>query len=112
MSKHHFMNSWYTINLGDPTLAEESLTQIAELFATIYDETAQEHEVAVFSRHELAGGLHCQLMLYCSPAAEKLAQKLAAQACLKPSPDDLSLLLGTDRALSLLFPTLDEDSQP
>ncbi|MDQ2693115.1 MAG: hypothetical protein M3Y68_13840 [Chloroflexota bacterium] len=61
-------------------------------------------EIAVFTRLESEGRLHCELVVYFSPAAAELARKFGASPCERPAPAGLALLAGDVRAWSALFP--------
>jgi hypothetical protein len=60
--------------------------------------------MAVFTRLESEGRLHCEVIAYFSPAAGQLAQAFDAQACARPARAGLGLLAGDDAAWSVLFP--------
>ncbi len=87
------MATWFRKNLGDATLASTELERISALFTQYYAHNAT--PPALFTRHESAGRLHCQLILYCSPASHALATAIDAQACRPPSLQDVSLVCGT-----------------
>ena len=63
--------------------------------------------MAVFTRQESQGRLHCEVTAYFSPAAGELAHAFDAQPCEKPPLTDLALLAGDRRAWSVLFPEKD-----
>jgi len=63
--------------------------------------------MAVFTRSESEGRLHCEVIAYFSPAAVNLAKAFEAQPCAKPLRAGLGLLAGDERSWSVLF---DEDA--
>ena len=94
------MTTWFSKELGDGILAYAPKEAIQQAF---FAET-RPMEMAVFTRHELEGRLQCEVVAYFSPAAKALAQQMHAQACEKPSPEDLDLLAGHPGAWAALFP--------
>jgi len=97
------VNIWFSINLGNPMLAEESLEKIKTLFLSKYEHAKKPKETAVFFRHESNGGVHCVIKVYFSPAAFMLAEEVGAIACKKPCLDGLGLLAGSNESLIWLF---------
>jgi hypothetical protein len=98
------MRNWFYKNLGDPLLAEPALAQIKSLYATHFANANPPDDLAIFVRHESEGRLHCEVMVYFSPAAAAIARAVAAIACQAPTSADLGLLAGADSAWSILFP--------
>jgi len=98
---------WYTLNLGDATLAEESLDQIRTLFSSEYEKAGKSEDMAVFLRHESEGRLHCEVQVYFSPATATVAEAVGASPCRKPSCGGLGLLAGSEMAWLVLFPDFD-----
>lgn len=98
------MNTWFSSNLGDPMLAEESLEQIKKLFLLECKQAKNTQEMAVYFRHESTGGVHCELIVYFSPATKHVAEEMNAIPCQTPSPDGLGLLVGLQQSRSLFFP--------
>lgn len=98
------MNTWFSSNLGDPMLAEKSLEQIKQLFLLEYKQAKNTQEMAIYFRHESTGGVHCELIIYFSPATKRVAQAMNAIPCPTPSPEGLGLLVGRQELRSLLFP--------
>lgn len=98
------MDFWFSKNLGDEPWAWEPLAEVETCFSLFYTKACAPEEMAVFTRHESEGRLHCQVIAYFSPAASAVAQELDAHPCAKPSPEGLSLLAGTDASWGLLFP--------
>jgi hypothetical protein len=104
MQQTGMTGSWFTCNLGDAMLAEQSLEHIRKLFLSRCADPDSAREVAVFVRHESQGRLHCEVHVYFSPAAIEIANAFDAVPCLKPSATDLGLLAGSASACALLFP--------
>lgn len=97
------MNNWTLKNLGDAMWAEEALGKIKQSFQEAYQSAGEPDEMALFSRYESDGRLHCEVVLYFSPAASKFAQQLGAFSCHRPTLYDLSLLIGSTSNWSNLF---------
>lgn len=98
------MNRWYAKNLGDGVMAWEPLESIKLQFHSAYLAAGRPRDMAVFSRHASEGRLHCEVIVYFSPAAMNLALEFGADMCPKPSPECLTLLAGAEDAWSALFP--------
>jgi hypothetical protein len=60
--------------------------------------------MAVFTRHESEGRLHCKVTAYFSPAAGEVARAFGAQPCAKPARAGLGLLAGDKLSWPVLFP--------
>ncbi len=97
------MEKWYSIGLGDGMLAIEPSEEIKELFSEAYSAKGMPPEIAVFTRYESEGRLHCEVVAYFSPAAAEIAKALDAEPCEKPVRAGLGLLVGDERAWSSLF---------
>ena len=97
------MEKWYSIGLGDGMLAVEPSQEIQELFSEAYSAKGIPPEIAVFTRYESEGRLHCEVVAYFSPAAAEIAKALDAEPCEKPVRAGLGLLVGDERAWSSLF---------
>ena len=65
--------------------------------------------MAVFTRPESEGRLHCEIMAYFSPAASYIAEAFDAEPCEKPVRSGLALLSGDEECWSALF---DETESP
>jgi hypothetical protein len=85
-------------------LASEPLAQLEELFLSAYTEAGSPSEMAALMRHESEGRLHCEVVVYFSPAAALVARQLNAKPCPRPSPDGLSPLVGAGNSWMSLFP--------
>ncbi len=100
------MTNWFCKNLGDALLAGTAIDQIKTLFADAYADSTPPDDLAIFFRHESEGRLHCEVMVYFSPAAAELAHAVDAVSCTPPTPHDLGLLAGSEHARAILFPPL------
>ena len=100
------MDTWYLKELGDAAYGVDQLLEesLQPLFREIYALSGSPPDMAVFTRLETEGRLHCELIAYFSPAAAEVARKLGAGPCIKPAPAGLKLLAGDERAWSALFP--------
>lgn len=86
---------WHYLNLGDAMLAGEQIDAIRSLFIRRYREAGKPSDMALYLRHESEGRLHCETVLYMSPACSPVAHELNAVTCPAPTPDGLSLLAGS-----------------
>ncbi len=98
------MNCWFTSNLGDAMMAGEALEHIKDLFLSEYKTDSSRKERALFVRHESEGRLHCEVVVYFSPATVIVAKAVDATPCSTPLPDGLSLLAGSKESWSIFFP--------
>ena len=98
------MSVWFSKNLGDAMLAWEPLARIEALSLAAYAKAGSSEEMAVFMRHESEGRIHCELIVYFSPAASELANAVDAGPCERPSAHGLGLLAGSEDCWSALFP--------
>lgn len=96
------MSGWLKLNLGDPLLASDQQDRIAAALGSAYCATGNT-EMAAFVRHE-SGALHCDVVVYFTPAAASVGRRVGAQACAAPDAAGLSLLAGSERAFELLSP--------
>jgi len=79
-------------------------SEIEEAFQARFLAAGRPAEMAVFTRPESEGRLHCEIMAYFSPAAAAVATAFDAQPCAKPVRAGLSLLAGTESSWLALFP--------
>ena len=100
------MNLWYCISLGDGMIASLPSAEIQEAFLQAFSAAGNPPEMAVFTRPESEGRLHCEVIAYFSPAAQEVAKAFDAEPCQKPVRAGLGLLAGNEDAWSTLF---DED---
>jgi len=101
------MPSWFSKNLGDALLVDGLLSQLETLFVEEHTKVGNPVEMALFSRHESEGRLHCELIVYFSPASSTVANQMNAKPCVKPSACGLGLLAGTEESRLVLFPDAD-----
>ena len=104
------MEPWYSISLGDGMMAPAPSAEIEQLFQRSFIAAGQPPEMAVFTRSESQGRLHCEVIAYFSPAAREVAEALGAEPCEKPARAGLGLLAGDRRSWPLLFPEGDAES--
>ncbi len=88
------MNCWTKRNLGDALLADPAIASTEKCFVDAYNKAGMPANMAAFIRHESEGRLHCEVIVYFSPSAAAIAQKLGATPCPKPATEGLSLLAG------------------
>ena len=98
------MNDWFVKNLGDAMLAFDAQAKLEEVLASVRSDRGNPTDMAAFIRHESDGGLHCEVKVYLSPACVAVADEVNAKPCVKPSPEGLGMLLGSDEAWRSLFP--------
>ena len=101
------METWYSKELGDGITADMPSDEIQAAFQRSFDAVGKPSEMAVFTRLESEGRLHCELIVYFSPAAKDVAEAFDAQPCEKLSRAGLGLLAGDKLSWSLLFPETD-----
>lgn len=85
------MALWFYKNLGDASLATESLHAIRQLF--IQHSHSPDRPRRLYLRHVSEGRLHCELFLYFSPEATELALLLKAMPCPEPDESELDLMI-------------------
>jgi len=88
------MGSWFSKNLGDAMLAGEALARIERLFKVTYAKAGKPKGMALYIRHESEGHLHCEVIIYLSPASADVAREIDADSCGRPSSHGLGLLAG------------------
>ena len=101
------MDTWYSKELGDGMMAATPSAEIEEVFLRLFDIAGKPRNMAVFTRLESEGRLHCEVIAYFSPAAKEVAKTFDAQPCEKPSGAGLGLLAGDEISWSVLFPERD-----
>jgi hypothetical protein len=97
------MNTWFCKNLGDAMLAFLELDHFEAVCLSAYKTANSPKEMAVFHRHESEGRLHCELIVYFSPAMVHIAGELGATPCKQPTKHGLSLFVGSAEAWAALF---------
>jgi hypothetical protein len=75
-------------------LASETLARIENKFIEYHRISGKPSDMALYVRHESEGRLHCEVIIYLSPASSELAREIDARACEKPSMTGLGLLAG------------------
>jgi len=98
------MEYWYSKELGDGMMASMPTDEIQEAFLRSFVAAGKPLTMAVFTRFESEGRLHCDVTAYFSPAAAEIAKAFDAQPCGKPSRAGLGLLAGDELSWSVLFP--------
>src|SRR5687768_9374546 len=99
--KNKQMETWYSLSLGDGMTSGIASSEIENSFARLFDAAGRSADVAVFTRPESEGRLHCEVIAYFSPAAGVLAQACDAEPCARPARPGLGLLAGDDSAWSV-----------
>jgi hypothetical protein len=98
------MDSWYSISLGDGIIAPTPSDEIEQFFVESFNAAGRPANMAVFTRAESEGRLHCEVIAYFSPAAREVAKTFDAQPCEKPERLGLALLAGDPGCWPVLFP--------
>lgn len=98
------MNTWYSKSLGDGMWAPVLFAQIEEIFRPQFDGAGKPVEMAVFTRSENEGRLHCEVIAYFSPASVEVAKSFDAEPCEKPLREGLGLLAGDPHCWAVIFP--------
>ena len=83
--------------------------EIEAAFLAAFAAADRPPEMAVFTRPESEGRLHCEIMAYFSPAAQEVAEAFDAEPCGKPARTGLGLLAGEEACWSVLFPEAEKD---
>lgn len=97
-------NHWYSLSLGDGITAPMLSAEIEHRFQQLFAAAGRPLEMAVFTRPESEGRLHCEVIAYFSPAAAELAEAFDSLPCRRPERTGLGLLAGDAQAWSVLFP--------
>ena len=98
------MKTWYSLSLGDGIMAALPTAEIESAFLPSFAAAGKPPDMAVFTRPESEGRLHCEVIAYFSPAAQEVAKVFDAEPCARPARTGLALLAGDERAWSALFP--------
>jgi hypothetical protein len=96
-------SSWYFTTLGDGMWAPTLSAQVEETFLSLFEEAGKPVDMAIFTRSESEGRLHCEVIAYFSPAAENAARIYDAEPCEKPLRNGLGLLAEDPRCWTLFF---------
>ena len=94
------MTDWFVSNLGDAMLADDALAAVRRRFDDACRECECPAEMGLFVRHVSEGRLHCQVLVYFTPAASAVAREFGAVPCARPASAGLDLLAGDGKALS------------
>ncbi|MBL8090629.1 MAG: hypothetical protein JNJ43_09895 [Anaerolineales bacterium] len=97
-------NVWHSLDLGDAMTANEPMEQIRKAFEEYISQNSVSPDVAIFTRNDSEGRLHCQVTAYFSPATLQIAKLFDATPCEKPNKDNLDLLAGDKICWEVLFP--------
>jgi len=97
------MESWYCLSLGDGMLAPTPSAEIEEEFMQSFLAAGRPLDMAVFTRPESEGRLHCEIIAYFSPGAGEVAKAFEAEPCPRPARSGLGLLAGDPNSWSILF---------
>lgn len=89
------MTGWFVVNLGDAMLVQDALVDLQHRFDRSYQAAGCPPDMALFMRHVSDGRLHCEVLVYFSPAAADVAVALDAEPCGRPAPEGLDLLAGS-----------------
>lgn len=98
------MEIWYSTSLGDGMTSGGVAAEIAEAFARAFAAAGRPSAMAVFTRPESEGRLHCEVIAYFSPASREVANEFDAEPCERPVRAGLNLLAGGENSWSVLFP--------
>jgi len=98
------MDTWYSVSLGDGIMAVTPCAEIEQLFLQLFTAAGKPADMAVFTRPESEGRLHCEVIAYFSPTAVDVAEAFDAGPCEKPARAGLGLLAGDEHSWSVLFP--------
>src|SRR5688500_20397590 len=101
------METWYSKELGDAIMASMPSDEIEAAFQQLFVAAGKPLNMAVFTRQESEGRLHCEVTAYFSPAAKDVAHAFDARPCSKPKFSNLTMLAGDTLAWSILFPGRD-----
>ena len=85
-------------------MAAQPSDEIREAFLPLFDVAGNPEDMAVFTRSDSEGRLHCELSVYFSPAAVEVAKAFDAKPCDQPLKNGLDLLAGDKDCWLILFP--------
>ena len=89
-------------------MAPMPTAEVEEAFLEAFASAGSPPEMAVFTRPESEGRLHCEVMAYFSPAVQEVAEAFDAEPCAKPARAGLGLLAGREECWSVLFPEVEK----
>ncbi len=85
-------------------MAAQPADKIREAFLRMFSASGNPEDMAVFTRSDSEGRLHCEVSVYFSPSSASVAKIFDAQPCDKPLKAGLDLLAGDKNCWSALFP--------
>lgn len=88
-------------------LAQDELNVLKRIFLDQFSANGHPVDMALFTRHESEGRLHCRVTAYFSPAASPVAEEVNASPCNKPTRFSLALLAGAEESWRVLYPEID-----
>lgn len=97
-------SSWHSLPLGDGMTADDLSEEIRAAFQSMFSSAGGPFDMAIFTRHESEGRLHCEVIAYFSPSASALAKLFGAGPCQSPERGGLSLLAGDEGSWAVWFP--------
>jgi hypothetical protein len=98
------MKTWYSLNLGDAIMAHQPLEEIREALEKFVKQNGSTTDLAIFTRNDSEGRLHCEVTVFFSPNASKIGKLFGANPCKQPSHINLDLLVGNETCWETLFP--------
>ena len=99
------MTTWYSIEINDEVAAKQTMQRVMDEFTPKYIGAGRPLTMAVFSSYNHESNI---MSLYFSPKAASLAMRFGASPCDGVFVDqELSLLVGDERSIDLLFPEAD-----
>lgn len=88
------VSNWFVSNLGDAMLAQDALVDIQRRFDAAWRRAGRPQDMGLFVRHVSEGRLHCEVLVYFSPAAAVVARECDAEPCAPPAREGLDRLGG------------------
>ena len=88
------MSMWFKKQLGDAVMAAPVLETLKEKYIAMYAAPHSNDSPQVWVQYDAAGGLHCEVTVYFSPAAAALAMSVGAEVTTAPSLESVSPLMG------------------
>ena len=85
-------------------VAAQPSDEIREAFLPLFDAAGNPTDMAIFTRNDSEGRLHCEVFVYFSPAAAEVAKAFDAKSCERPLKNGLDLLAGDKDCWLILFP--------
>lgn len=99
------MTTWYSIEIDDEVTAKQTMQRVMDEFTPKYIGAGRPLTMAVFSSYNRESNI---ISLYFSPKAASLAMRFGASPCDGVFvAQELSLLVGDERSIDLLFPEAD-----